>query len=228
MSRSIAVIAAHPDDEILGCGGSIARWIEEGYEVNLLLIADGETSRSSANKKNIGNKLETRNSSAQACSDFLGCKSLTQFAFPDNSTSDVHLLEVIKVIEDFIKDTCPSKVVTHHSGDVNIDHRTIHDAVLAACRPQPGNQIKQLLFFEVPSSSEWNTSASRLNFFPNFYVDISNTLDKKIQALGFYSEEMRPYPHARSIKAITALAQWRGSTIGVEAAEAFMIGRIIE
>jgi LmbE family N-acetylglucosaminyl deacetylase len=144
---------------------------------------------------------------------------------PDNRLDGVELLDVVRHIEAFVQRHRPSLLLTHHSGDVNIDHRLVHDAVISACRPQPGHPVKELLFFEVPSSTEWRPSGSLNSFNPNYFVDITKALPKKLEALNAYAEELRAFPHPRSIKAITALAQWRGAMVGVEAAEAFMLGR---
>jgi LmbE family N-acetylglucosaminyl deacetylase len=118
-------------------------------------------------------------------------------------------------------------VLTHHAGDVNIDHRVVHDAVIAACRPQPGYSVKELLFFEVPSSTEWRPPGSAEPFNPNWFFDITSTLATKMEALRAYEAELRAFPHPRSLKAVEALALWRGATAGVEAAEAFVLGRKI-
>ncbi len=120
-----------------------------------------------------------------------------------------------------------STVRTHLAGDVNIDHRVLHDAVVSACRPQPTHCVRELLFFEVASSTEWRPPGSASAFLPNRFVDISSTLDAKLKALRAYASEMRPFPHARSIEAVQALAAWRGATVGVAAAEAFMLGRTL-
>jgi N-acetylglucosamine malate deacetylase 1 len=135
------------------------------------------------------------------------------------------LLDVVKKIEAFIQRYQPSTVFTHHAGDVNIDHQVVHHAVVTACRPLPGHSVKELLFFEVPSSTEWRPTSSAEPFIPNWFVDISTTLAKKLQALEGYGSELRAFPHPRSLKAVSALATWRGATVGVEAAEAFVLGR---
>ena len=228
MNNSIAVIAAHPDDEILGCGGTIAKWASQGVSVNILLMTDGEGSRSDQGDEIMTSRKAERLSAAEKCVEYLGCNSVTRLNFPDNRMSDSILLDVVKAIESFIEKHKPNILLTHHSGDVNVDHRVTHDAVLAACRPQPGHCVKRILFFETASSSEWNTLASRASFIPNYFCDISKVIEKKLGALEIYQDEMRPFPHARSIKAVEYLARWRGASVGVEAAEGFMVGRIID
>ncbi len=221
----VLVVAAHPDDEVLGCGGTIAKFALEGRPVHVLLLADGESSRES----NIGfdDLIQNRNASAEKAADILGISSLKICEFPDNRLDSINVFDVVKIIEASIRDTLPTTVFTHHYGDVNVDHRVVHEAVLAACRPQPGFCVKELFFFEIPSSTEWRPPNSATPFVPNLFVNIDIFLDTKKKALLAYASEMRDFPHARSIKAVEALARWRGACVGKNAAEAFMVGRII-
>jgi LmbE family N-acetylglucosaminyl deacetylase len=226
MSDAVAVVAAHPDDEVLGCGGTLARMASEGRAVHVLFVSDGETSRViDAGQPAVEKILGARNAAAQTACKILGGSSVEMLGLPDNRLDGVQLLDVVRHIESFIQRYRPSLLLTHHSGDVNIDHRVVHDAVISACRPQPGHPVQELLFFEVPSSTEWRPTASAMAFSPNYFVDISKTLSRKLEALNAYAAELRPFPHPRSIKAVSALAHWRGATVGVEAAEAFMLGR---
>jgi N-acetylglucosamine malate deacetylase 1 len=137
----------------------------------------------------------------------------------------LELLDVIKVIEEYVNRIQPDIVYTHHVGDLNIDHQRIHEAVITACRPIPDHPVKTLLFFEVPSSTEWYSFESGKFFAPNWYMDISDVFDLKLKALKVYQAEMRVWPHPRSLMAVEHLARWRGASVGVEAAEAFMVGR---
>jgi len=221
MDRSILVIAAHPDDEVLGCGGTIAKHAATGNVVNVAFLADGVLSRGSENNE----ALQARQAAAQKALKILGAQPPTFDTFPDNSMDTVPLLEVIKSIESLIAEHQPDMVLTHHLGDVNIDHRRIHEATIAACRPQTGHPVKTLMFFEVASSTEWQVPGSAPAFAPNWFEDISATVDRKLAALEAYAMELRAWPHPRSVEGIAALARWRGATIGVEAAEAFVLGR---
>jgi LmbE family N-acetylglucosaminyl deacetylase len=224
----ILVLAAHPDDEVLGCGGTVARMASEGHEVHVLLLADGETARGTAGKSSdMKKKVETRKQAAQSACAILGCTSLEVLQMPDNRMDSVDRLEVVQQIERLLQLKKPATVLTHHAGDVNIDHRVLHDAVITACRPQPGHSVKRLLFFEVPSSTEWRPPTSAEPFNPYCFVDISATLATKLKALEAYGAELRPFPHPRSLQAVSALAQWRGASVGVLAAEAFVLGREI-
>lgn len=227
MNNSVAVIAAHADDEVLGCGGSIARFISQGRHVHVLILGDGVSSRNeSETERNLG-ELAARNVAAEAANEILGSTSLMLLALPDNRMDSLDLLDVVKIIESFLDEHQPSTVLTHHAGDVNIDHRVVHDAVIAACRPLPGSCVRELLFFEIASSTEWRPPASALMFSPNFFINISAHMDTKLRALAAYKEELRAFPHPRSLQAVTSLAQWRGASIGVDAAEAFVLGRKI-
>jgi N-acetylglucosamine malate deacetylase 1 len=224
--KTVVVIAAHPDDEVLGCGGTIARMAGEGCPVHILFMADGETSRSADPGQTFPQaRLIARNEAASIACAVLGCTSVDTLSLPDNRLDRLELLDLVRRVETFVRRYQPTTVLTHHSGDVNIDHRLVHDAVVTATRPQPGHSVRELLFFEVPSSTEWRPVSSAEPFNPNWFVDISSALPKKLEALQAYQAEMRDFPHPRSVKAIEALARWRGATVGVEAAEAFILGR---
>lgn len=220
MTGPVLVVAAHPDDEVLGCGGTIAKWAAEGRSVHVLLMADGETARDDAT----GAGCDARREAAQAACAVLGAADVVQLWFPDNRMDSTDLLDVVKAIENRIVGCQPTTVLTHHAGDVNVDHRVVHQAVLAACRPQPGHCVRELLYFEVPSSTEWQMPST---FAPNYFVDVSETMPAKAAALDCYGSEMRPEPHPRSRTAVTSLARWRGATAGYHAAEAFMVGRML-
>lgn len=226
MNHNILVIAAHPDDEVLGCGGTLALLADQGARIHVAFLADGVFSRDSVPE--LGEGLEARRAAAQKACDVLGVQSVSFGDFPDNRIDSVALLEIIKPIEALIAKNCPDTVFTHHSGDVNVDHRRIHEAVVTACRPQRRHPVRTLLFFEVPSSTEWQTPGSAPMFAPNWFVDISTSLERKLIALDAYAFELRPWPHSRSRRGIEYLARWRGGMIGAEAGEAFMLGRHLE
>lgn len=221
---NILVVVAHPDDEVLGCGGSISKWKKLGHSVHLLIMAEGSKSRDSGSKE----EVVFLRKCARKAAKIIGADSVKLLGFPDNQMDTVDRLQVIKAIEFEIENLKPQTVVTHHSGDVNIDHQIIHESVITACRPQPEFCVKRILTFEVPSSTEWQTIASKLPFQPNYFEDISFFLDVKIDALNVYHSEMRKWPHARSIKNIEFQARWRGSSVGCDAAEAFMLLREIK
>ncbi|AWW74147.1 GlcNAc-PI de-N-acetylase [Erythrobacter sp. KY5] len=221
------VIAAHPDDEVLGAGGFVAKLCAAGEEVHHLILAEGATSRDDA--RDVAARdgdLSELARCAHNAADIVGAASVTLEHFPDNRMDGVELLDVVKVIEQHLAKHKPTRVLTHSNSDVNIDHRVIHDAVIAATRPQPGSAVRELLFFETMSSTEWRPAPSISPFAPTYFVDISDHLETKLQALRAYAPEMREWPHARSIEALEYLARSRGASIGVAAAEAFETGRI--
>jgi LmbE family N-acetylglucosaminyl deacetylase len=225
---AVLVVAAHPDDEVLGCGGTLARLADDGHAVHVLLLADGESARLSDHPlPEKANRLSVRNDAARNAGKILRCASVEVLSLPDNRLDGVELLDIVKPIESAIRRHAPTTVLTHHGGDVNVDHRVAHEAVLAACRPQPGNPVRLLLFFEVPSSTEWRTPGTSQSFAPNWFVNVGATLDRKLAALKAYRSELRSFPHPRSIKGVEALARWRGVSVGVDAAEAFIVGRNI-
>jgi N-acetylglucosamine malate deacetylase 1 len=224
MSKNIIVIAAHPDDEVLGCGGTISKLVDNGATVYVAFMADGVLSRGTDNDLQ-QKELEVRRLAAQKACDILGAKVIFFGDSPDNRMDTVALLDIVKPIETLLRKYKPDTIFTHHSGDLNIDHRLTHQAVVTACRPQPAHCVKTLLTFEVPSSTEWQLQGTTPVFTPNWFEDISDTLERKLAALHAYEIELRDWPHPRSQKAVEHLARWRGATIGVDAAEAFMLGR---
>jgi LmbE family N-acetylglucosaminyl deacetylase len=228
MNNVVCVFAAHPDDEVLGCGGTIVKHIQNGDSVHVIIMAEGVTSRNNAYNKDQEEKLKNLREVAIKANDLLGSTSLGFLNFPDNRMDSLPLLEIIKKIELVISEYKPNIVYTHHASDVNIDHQKTHEAVITACRPQPGCSVRRVMCFEVQSSTEWQPASSKLAFMPNWFNDISDSfLEKKLIALSLYDCEMRSWPHARSIKAIEVLARWRGSCIGTSAAEAFVLARNI-
>lgn len=224
MHKNILIIAAHPDDETLGCGGTISHLVSAGSTVNVAILSDGVSSRGD----NYADEMAARRSAAKKACGILGVKDIFFGEFPDNRMDVVALLDVVKIVESLIEQYRPDTVITHHAGDLNIDHRITHQAVVTACRPQIGHPVRTLLFFEVPSSTEWQTPGSGPTFEPNWFHDISTTLDRKLQALDVYKVEMRNWPHPRSSKGVECLARWRGAIVGVNAAEAFMLGRCLK
>lgn len=224
--KTVLVVAAHPDDEVLGCGGTIAAHSRNGDQVHVVIVAEGLTSRNpQAAAASREASLATLALCARQAADLLGVASLRMLGLPDNRLDSLDRLDVIQRLEAEVERARPQVVYTHHAGDLNIDHRIVHEAVLTACRPQPSSQVESLLFFEVPSSTGWLPAESAPAFAPNWFVDISACVELKMKALACYGSEVRPWPHARSIKALGHLASWRGASVGLEAAEAFVLGR---
>ncbi len=227
MKKNILVLAAHPDDEVLGCGGTIAKYSSQGDFVHVAFISDGVSSRQGDDDA-LAKELKSRRVAAHSALSILGVTSVSFEDFPDNRLDVVPTIDVAQKIEALITKYQPQIVFTHHFGDVNVDHKMVHEATVVACRSQPNHCVKSILCYEVPSSTEWQLAGKRQDFCPNYFVDISSFLDQKLLSLSEYDFEMRTWPHPRSLNALKHLAHWRGSTVGVDSAEAFMVGRIIE
>ncbi|OOV88036.1 PIG-L deacetylase family protein [Oceanospirillum linum] len=214
--RKILIVAAHTDDEAIGCGGTIARHVASGNEVHLLFMTDGVSARGVQSAA-----AKIRLASAQKAAKILGTHSSKNLCFPDNQMDAVPLLSIVKEIEQVISELKPDIIYTHHASDLNIDHKITSQAVMTACRPQPGLSVKEIYTFEVLSSTDWQPS-DLAPFTPNLYVDISDYLEQKKQALEAYDCEIRPAPHSRSYEHIEILAKHRGYSVGLHAAEAFI------
>jgi LmbE family N-acetylglucosaminyl deacetylase len=223
MAKTVLVVAAHTDDEALGCGGTIARHVAEGDTVYAVFLADGVTSRPDAAAEEVGQ----RNTAAAKAHKILGIKKSYMLGFPDNRMDSVPLLDIVQKLENVFNVVQPLVVYTHHSGDLNIDHRITHQAVLTVCRPVPGASVKQIYAFEVLSSTGWNTPTES-PFIPNVFVDISGQVNKKMDALREYQMEMREKPHSRSLENVFRLAEFRGNCVGVDAAEGLSLIRSIQ
>jgi len=222
----VLVFAAHPDDEVLGCGGTMAKISTKGGSVRSIVFSDGVSSRKNNKKKDLKKILDRKNSCILAAK-ILGSKKPIFGTFPDNELDTIPLLQLVKFVEKYINKYKPNLIFTHFNNDLNIDHQLVSRAVVTACRPQKKNTVKNILFFEIPSSTEWKieTDSKKGIFNPNWFEEISKTLSKKIKAIKIYKEEIRKWPHPRSTKGIKVLAEWRGATAGYEAAEAFVLGR---
>jgi len=218
------VIAAHPDDEVLGCGGTMARHVLAGDQVYCLILGEGITSRYSQPEQ-AKRELEQLKAQVEKTARVIGTKMVFFRDFPDNRFDTVPLLTIVKAIEEVKEEVRPDVIYTHHHGDLNIDHQITFRAVLTACRPAKDETVKEIYSFEVPSSTEWNAPQPQNYFMPNVFVDISDTLDKKIEALKTYRGEIREYPHPRSPEALQAIASRWGSVAGYQAAEAFELIR---
>ena len=220
--QNILVVAAHADDEVLGCGGTLAKHIHQGDVVKVIFMTNGVSSRlgsSSSDKSN-------REIAMIQALKVLGIEDYQCFDFPDNQMDSVPLLNIVQTIEQVISSFAPDTIYSHYSHDLNVDHQITHQAVMTACRPIKGSSVKKILSFEVLSSTEWQTP-NHANFRPQYIVDISQYWSVKEQALVCYQEELRESPHSRSLNCISALATLRGETHGMVKAEAFQVERIL-
>ncbi|MBP62391.1 MAG: GlcNAc-PI de-N-acetylase [Planctomycetaceae bacterium] len=221
------VIAAHPDDEVLGCGGTMARLSAEGEDVYIAILGEGITSRyddrASADKEAIA-ALHQRSRKA---AELVGAKDLFMYSLPDNRFDSRPLLEVVKTIEELVERLQPGTVYTQHGGDLNIDHVVTYRATLTATRPMAGICVRRVYSYEVASSTEWAFQQFAPAFHPQKFVDISETLETKIEAMQTYASEARPFPHPRSPESLRAIATRWGTQVGLAAAEAFCVVRDI-
>jgi LmbE family N-acetylglucosaminyl deacetylase len=225
--KPVLVVAAHPDDEILGCGGTTARLVQEGREVYFAILGEGITSRHENREAADPGCLSLLHRQAQGAAAMVGVKDIFLYKMPDNRFDTVPLLQVVKLVEKVIAKVKPETIYTHHPGDLNIDHSVIHRAVLTATRPVAGQPVREIYAFEVPSSTDWAFGGLQPMFRPNVFVDITATLEAKISAMACYETESREFPHPRSPEALRAVAMRWGSIAGCHAAEAFELVRSV-
>ena len=219
MNKKILIVAAHPDDEVLGCFGTVAKLIKEGYEAYTLILGEGKTSRDEQrvleNKKD---EIDILNTEIQKANNIIGIKKVFIESFPDNRFDSVDLLDIIKVITKVKEEIQPDIIFTHYEHDLNIDHQITYKAVITATRPMENECVKEIYSFEILSSTEWNYP---LSFSPDTFWDISDTIDLKIEAMKKYSSELCLYPHPRSLEGISLNAKYQGMRVGKKYVEAF-------
>lgn len=219
-------VVAHPDDEVLGAGATIYKLIREGHNVAIATMANHAAARA-----NISATLQDDQKRAM---DILGVKKLFCADFPNIKMNTVPHLDLVQFIEKCIVDFQAEVIITHHPSDTNIDHQETSKAVNAASRLFQRTigvpRLKELLYMEVPSSTEWSLNSAENRFTPNTWVEVGKIgVKKKIEALEAYSGVMRPYPHPRSVEALEGLAAYRGAQAGIDYAEAFeSVFRMVE
>ena len=224
---TVLVIAAHPDDEVLGCGGTIARLAQEEHDVYIAILGEGITSCYEQREQADQALVEAFHARSRQVAEMLGASDLFLYNLPDNRFDTVPLLDAVKIIEELVERLRPRVIYTHHGGDLNIDHMVVHRAVLTATWPVAGCPVREIYAFEVPSSTEWAWGQFQSAFRPNVFADISAMLETKVQALTLYESEARPFLHPRSPEALRAIARRWGSAVGAEVAEAFELVRIV-
>ena len=226
--KKIFIVAAHPDDEVLGCGGTILKHKKNGDKIFVLFVSEGVSARyTNKNDPKCLKEIKDRQAMAIKASkiakfeivDFMNLKNLELGSYPHTYISN-------KIIECF-KKYKPDVVYTHYEYDLNIDHYHTFFSTFVACRPNSDYNIKKLLSFEIPSSTDWAIKDKNKIFCPNYFVDIKPFMKTKKKLLSCYKYEMRKTPHSRSFKNIESLANYRGGIVGVENAEAFVVNKIL-
>ena len=220
------VIAAHPDDEVLGCGATLARLTKRGDQVKIAILGEGITSRFAKQDEVQRSAIKSLQAQSLLAGRCLGINDIIHHQLPDNQFDTIPLLQIVKIIEELISNFRPTVIFTHHGADLNIDHSIVHRAVLTATRPIPNQPVKDIYAFEIPSSTEWYFQKNS-SFHPNVFFDVEETLELKLQALECYQSEMREFPHPRSLQAVQTIAERWGSVVGIKAVEAFELIRSI-
>jgi LmbE family N-acetylglucosaminyl deacetylase len=217
MNENIFAVFAHPDDEVLACGGALANHVKNGDQVTVLILGTGLASRDETVADSAFDGLKDQSREALKA---LGIETVIFDDFPDNQLDTVPLLHIVKAVEERILSKPISRVYTHHFSDLNVDHQIVSRAVVTALRPCAISNSIQVLAGEVNSSTEWGAFYNE-NFQPNVYIDIENTIEQKVKALDCYKSELRDWPHPRSLEGIRVKAKQRGMESGLLYAEAF-------
>jgi LmbE family N-acetylglucosaminyl deacetylase len=218
----VLVVAAHPDDELLGAGATLARHADRGDEVTAIIASEGATARYEAGAASMLERC------AREAAEVLGLRELRFLGFPDQRMDTRPLVEITQAIEKVLAEVRPHIVYTHFWGDLNRDHRIVSEATQVACRPIGVDYPQSLLAFETPSSTEWAAPDPSRAFLANHFVDVSATIDRKLAAMARYTSEVRPPPHPRSLEALRARAASWGHIVGRGYAEAFVVIRQVE
>ncbi len=219
---NVLVLAAHPDDEVLGCGGTIARSVAEGHRVTVAILGQGAASRHHPGTPEAAAEIAELAQSSRAAGRILGTDDVRHCGLPDNRFDSLDLLDIVKLIEEIGREVQPEVVYAQHGGDLNVDHAITFRAAMTAFRPIAGTRVQTLYAYEVVSSTEWAFDRFAPTFTPDTFVNIDTYLERKLNAMAAYASELREFPHPRSLEGITSQARNRGTRIGVGAAEAFM------
>lgn len=220
----VLVVAAHPDDEILGVGGTVAKHSDNGDRVECLILGEGQTSRWNKRENAETEVIEKLHKNTLEAAKIIGYNNVEFSDLPDNRFDHVDMLDIVKIIELKIEEYQPDIVYTHHGGDLNIDHQCTFRAVLTATRPVNNYPVKEIYTFETLSSTEWNFESNSV-FKPNVFIDIEQFISKKIEAMNCYHSELCVFPHPRSIEGIQILAKRWGMVVGRQQVEAFELIR---
>jgi len=214
------IIAAHPDDEVLGCGGIIKKYKDDDFYV-LILSAGADTRY----EKSMENVLRDN---AVSANKVIGTKEIFFENLPNQKMDNIPILEVTQTIEKYIKQIKPQRVFTHHIGDLNKDHQIIAEATFTATRPIVGQTVREVYSYNVPSSTEWNLIEGEKIFIPNIFIDIKEEIETKLEAMKCYDSECRPYPHPRNPQSLKTHSNYWGLISGYEYAEPFKLIRKLD
>jgi len=215
----VVVLAAHPDDEVLGAGATLAKHVRAGDEVHAVVLADGATSRYE------DSMVEVLAASSKRAAEVLGLASVRTCGLPDQRLDDIPLVELTQAVETVLDELQPHIVYSHFPGDVNLDHGMVARAAWTACRPYVLPELRRFAVFETPSSTEWAWPSEEATFRPNLFSDVTDTVETKLAAMACYESELRPYPHPRSLRALAERARFWGSRVRCLAAEPFQLLR---
>jgi len=215
---TVLIISAHPDDEVLGCGGTISKLSAKGEEIIVYIVSEGTTAQYDRGK------INTKREISNELKRILGIKDIIYGDLPDAELDTVGCLKINKEIEKILHDYDPESIFIQYGADINQDHRAVFDSSAVVSRPFPRKRLKRVLSYEVPSSTEWgNLFYQWKPFNPNYFIDVSDHIEKKIEAMSLYKIELRQYPYPRSFEGIRNLASYRGQSAGVPYAEAFNV-----
>jgi N-acetylglucosamine malate deacetylase 1 len=222
---NVLAVVAHPDDELIGCGGTLRKLVDEGHQTYTCVLSASADARH--NRPDIARLREVEAESAR----MVGIAASVHHEYPNIQFNVVPHLDMVRSIEEAILRFRPEWVFTHHPGDLNVDHRVCYEATTAAVmlpqrlsRDVPPTLIKKVFLFEIPSSTDW-AHAPQVSFRPNAFFDVSTTFQTKMAALRHFEGALKPHPHSRSEENIMALARLRGAQVGIELAEAFCLVR---
>ena len=226
-NKKILVVASHPDDEILGAGGTIHKCSTHlSSEAKAIILSKGVASRLNKDNETLQEEIKRNEHDIKRATSIVGFKEVEVFDLPDNEFDTVSLLSVVKIIEQEINSFEPDMILTHHNYDLNVDHRITSQAVMTASRPIDNNL--QIVSFETPSSTEWQFPDNHLSFNPNLFIKLEkDSIEAKMDAIDAYTGEVRDYPHPRSPLALEVIAKRWGTVIGSPFAEAFRVHRLI-
>lgn len=217
--QNVLVVAAHPDDEVLGVGGTIPLIKRQGGRVTVVIVTDGSSTQYAGDSE----VLERKGQHASEANEILGTDQLIQWDFPDMRLDTIEHCRLNQAFEDLIRHERFDTVFVHNGDDINLDHRLVYESIVVATRPVPDQPVRHLLSYHVNSATEWGGRTQATVFCPNVFFDISSTLHLKLAAMQVYADEVREYPHPRSLDALRHRAAVHGTEVGYENAEPFKL-----